>query len=269
MKSRIKRIHLLGTALLASLLSSEPLWAQSAPISGEQLVAAAEQVRTFVPRDQFDEPPAGPAWNGRRFSFTVEPVSWGPASHPCTGLATWDYRNGQLSVSARPEFVNPFTFTGQFRGTGRSDRGRQIVDLNLYSITCQQSAIEDVQATNAFGAQFRVRRWTDSAIGIFDTGDFDPKWKIYSHTQLDGAAARELTRNLLVRVSGTLSTWPNGGMIICGTDNSSPTIGTPTARTRNICGFNGRPDHVEFLNTATGHVLFEIARKPASAPGER
>jgi hypothetical protein len=256
-------------ALLVSVTPADQLWAQDTPISAEQLVTAAERVRSFVPRDQFDAPPAGPAWNSRRFSYTVEPVGWGTDRQPCAGLPTWDYSNGQLSISARPAFVNPFNFSGQFRSAGNAGRATQITDLNLYSITCQQSPIEEVQAANALGAQFSVRRWTDEAVGIFDTGKFDPKWKVYWHAQLDGAVARDLTRNLRIRVSGSLQAWPNGKMIICGTDDSPPTITKPTARTRKICGFNGRPDHIEFLNSATGQVLFEVARKPASQPSPR
>jgi hypothetical protein len=261
-------MQLVGVALLAGVMPAERLWAQNEPISGEQLLSAAEQVRNFVPRDQFDAPPSGPAWNGQRFSYTVQPAGWGPGQPPCAGLPTWDYQNGQLSVSARPQFVNPFTFTGQFRGSRASDRS-QIVDLNLYSIRCQQSALEDVAATNAFGVQFPVRRWTEDAVGIFDTGSFDPKWKVYWETQVEGALAREISHNLLVRISGSLQAWPNGSMIVCGTDQSDPTVTTPIDRKRKICGFNGRPDHIEFLNAATGHLLFQIARKPSSVTRSR
>ena len=111
--------------------------------------------------------------------------------------------------------------------------------------------------------------WTEDAVGIFDTGSFDPKWKVYWETQVEGALAREISHNLLVRISGSLQAWPNGSMIVCGTDQSDPTVTTPIDRKRKICGFNGRPDHIEFLNAATGHLLFQIARKPSSATRSR
>lgn len=239
--------------------------AQDNPLTGEQLSDAGKQVQAFVPKDQFDTLPDAPAWAGRRFSYTVKPTGETDGSRACTGLPSWYFVAGKLSLSARPQFINPFTFTGQFRTQGKQAGRSLSSDLNFYSISCKQSPVELVEATNALGAHFPVRKWTDQAIGIFDTGRFDPKWKIYWTKDVEGAAARELSRNLLVRISGTLHAWPNGRMVVCGTDRSSPTITSPVDRAREICGFNGWPDRVEFLNAATGEVLYAMTRKAASS----
>ena len=240
--------------------------AQTTIISGDQLVEAAEAVSRFKPRDQFDAAPAGPAWAGQRFTYTVKPVNWSSGTLPCSGMPTWSYREGTLSIRASSAFINPFAISGQF---GRPASGKRkadfMVDLNLYSITCRQDPVQTIEASNAFGAKLAVAQWADHAIGVIDTSQYDTKWRVYWNGAVEGAVARDLANHLAVRVSGTLQAWPNGRTILCGIEHRGPRISSPTDLTLEVCAYSGRPDTIEFVNAATGQTIYEVRREPLSS----
>ena len=76
-----------------------------------------------------------------------------------------------------------------------------------------------------------------------------------------GDAARQLTQNLRVRVSGTLSDWWPGTSMLCGKSGSPPTIDLPLDSTLDICMVRGRADHLEVFNAVTGEVLYSATRR--------
>jgi hypothetical protein len=236
--------------------------AQDRPLSAEELKAAGNAARQYVPKDQFDSPPGGPRWAGRKFSYVVEPQAWVlGARWSCAGFPDWSYLDGSLTVAARPEFVISYQLTGAtgplFPG-GLSAKGRN--ELNISSVECTRPEEASDTASNAFGAKFDVKRWTDRVVGIADTDDPDFKFRPYWKAKIEGDAARQLARGLRARISGTLSSWPGGQTVMCGTHRTTPTVSTPIDRTLDACIFHGRIEMIEFFDAATGRVHYSATR---------
>lgn len=262
----IPKISTLATTLCVAvvlLAAPPPAGGQTSLLSLDELKAAAEQVRAFAPKDQFEAPPPGPDWQGRRFSYVVEPVQRTPEGrHGCSGFPEWSFGNGSLSIAARPESVLSYKLAGSngpiFPGMRTINKSGQLL---LYSLDCVRDDQETYTATNAFGAQLPVSRWTEHVIAIADTDPMDFKFRTYWNKTMSGDEARSLTLNLRVRGTGTLGAWPGGRSIVCGTTNRSPTITSRTDKTLEACIFRGRIDALEFFDSTTGQTLYSVSRK--------
>lgn len=245
----------------AHVAGSQP---SGAPLTGEDLEALASQVRSFVPRDQFDTPPALPSVTGRRFSYIATPLERGPENEICDGYPSWGFwpQDGRLEVGATEGTGIKSDFTsGSSRmfstGQGTSDFGTMVT---FRSFRCQKTRLPGYTATNGFGAQFAVERSREVVTAIGGFAMPDTSWRTHWTTQVSGDAARQLSRNVRVRVSGTLTDWARGRPVVCGRKVSTPTTRRPYDETLDICLFNGRADLFEVLDGRTGEVLFSSPR---------
>lgn len=232
----------------------------------EQITALAERVKNYTPRDQFDTPPAQPSVAGKRFSYTVTPLQVGPNNMICDGFPTWGYvaSDGKLDVGMTGGFALSYQMDGK---TGRLFPSavasvEKNAELTFHSLTCRKVREPNYTATNGFGAKFEIHKETDVVTAIAEFGSqTDSHWHTYWETQVSGDAARQLTQNVRVRISGTLSDWWPGTAMLCGKSSMPPTIDLPLDSTLDICMMRGHADRVEVLNAATGEVLYSATRR--------
>lgn len=235
-----------------------------ATLSGDDLEVLASRVRSFAPRDQFDMPPALPSVAGRRFSYTVTPLERGPDNLICDGFPSWGFwpQDGRLEVGATEGTGIKSDFaSGSSRmfptGQGISDFGTMVT---FRSFRCQKTRLGSYTATNGFGAQFTVERSREVVTAIGGFAMPDTSWRTYWTTQVSGDAARQLSRSLRVRISGTLTDWAPGRPVLCGRNVSTPSMRRPYEETLDLCLFNGRADLFEVVDSRTGEVLFSSPR---------
>lgn len=267
MPKKIQVIPLVGMlsvcAAMSGAFGAPVALAQTAILSNEDLKAAGTAARAFVPKDQFESPPLGPDWVGRKFSYVIEPRAFprGNGAVACAGFPDWSYVGRTFTVSVNAAYITSYEFMGSngawFPGA-MSPLSRN--GLNISSIECDRVEESTSMASNAFGAQFSVRRWTDRVIGIADTDEPDFKFHQYWKTEIDGDAARRISRGIRARISGTLSTWPGGQTVVCGSNRRGATVSSPVDRTIDACIFHGRIETIEFFDAQTGQVYYSATR---------
>lgn len=234
-------------------------------MTGDQLAALAERVRAYVPRDQFDTPPQMASVAGKRFTYVVIPLQTGPDNAICRGFATWSYwandqrlevaQSAGSTISYGIRSKNGPLFPSEVARVGHNS------ELTFDSFTCRKIKEPGYIATNGFGARFDVKKETDIVTSIASLEPITHSfWRSYWTTQVAGEAARELSKNIRVRVSGSLDDWAPGKTVLCGTEVSSPTIDLPQESTLDMCMFKGRADHMEVINGQTGEVLYSVSR---------
>jgi hypothetical protein len=257
-------LALATSAFAQSAQTQGPAAPSQAALSGDQLEVMANQMRAFVPRDEFDAPPSLPSVNGRRFTYTVTPLRTGPQNLICSGFPTWGYwpQDGRLevggteSVGIKSDYRsgNSAMFPTGSDGSGLSTM------LSFRSFTCQRTRLEGYTATNAFGAAFPIEASREAVTAIGDFAMINTSWRTYWGTQVTGDAARQLSQNVRIRFSGTLSDWAPGRPVLCGRSHRSPTVSLPIDRITDICIFKGRADLFEVIDAHTGEVLFSSPR---------
>ncbi|MEK7414618.1 MAG: hypothetical protein AAB263_14990, partial [Planctomycetota bacterium] len=149
-----------ATAVAAGVLLSTASHAQEV-LTGEQLSQIAEQVRSFKPRDEFDTPPAMPSLAGKRFSYTVAPLSTGTDNKICKGSPTKTFwaNEGRLEVAASSGTMSPSDFVGQQRHAFPEPADRRAWGLlDVFSFTCHYVRHPNYLANNALGAQFNIEK---------------------------------------------------------------------------------------------------------------
>lgn len=232
---------------------------------GDELEALARHARAFSPRDQFDASPAMQSVNGKRFSYTVTPLQTGPDNVICSGYPNWGYwpQDARLEVSAGLGTGIKSNFAGKTEGRmfpstpGVSEFSAFVT---FHSLSCEKTRLPSYTATNRFGAQMTVFKSREVVTAVGEFGMPDTKWKNYWTTQVSGEEARQLSRNVRIRMSGTLRDWAPGKPVLCGRKSSAPTTQLPYDETTEICMFNGRPDLFEVLDARTGKVLHASRR---------
>ncbi len=234
-------------------------------MTGEQLVTLVEKVRSFTPKDQFDTPPATPSMAGKRFSYVVAPLQSGPNNQICRGSPTWGYwaKDGRLEVGMSPDSALSYKmqakqgrlFPSDMVGVGRNS------DVSFSSFTCRKIKEPSYTATNAYGAQYDIRKETEIIASVANFEPYiDKHWKTYWTTLVAGDAARELSNNIRVRISGTLEDWWAGTSVLCGFIDQSPTANLRIDRTVDICMVKGRTDHIEVIDIVSGAILYSAVR---------
>ena len=132
------------------------------------------------------------------------------------------------------------------------------------SFTCAKTVEPSYTAANGFGVQFRIEKMTEMVSAI---GDFDPltgrrlpsSWD----AMVTGDAARVLTANARIRVSGTLGDWWQGVSVVCGQNRLEPSISLPLDRTTDLCMIRGKVDRVEVIDQRSGATLYSIVSQQA------
>lgn len=213
------------------------------------LTAAAQVVRAYKPRDQFDSPPKQQAFVGRIFELNLTPRETG-FDRGCGAFPTWRYEapKGELEISAAPGFV----FGGDVRPAGALPVP-DTVQVNSLSFACQRTAQSPAQATNGFGAVTTVRRSLEESLSI-STADLSTN-EPYLTAKLDGPAARDLVKAARVRITGALGEWRPGQVIVCYSDKHEATFELPFERTVRDCMFNTTWIKFELVDQRTQAVL--------------
>lgn len=244
---------LIGLAFLAA----PSIVVGQVPLGLEELSALAEEARNFKPRDRFDTPALQRSLAGLRFSYVVEPIPI--EQKPCSGFPDWSFQaaQGKLTVG----WYSGTLFTTLFRGASGpvfppNLRDRRRSEMTFRAFSCRTTKHPSYTATNAFGAAFTIEKSVDTVAAI---ADFDPmtlarrppsSWE----TAVSGDAARLLSRNLRVRVSGTLDDWAPGKSVVCGAQRIEPRLALPIDRTTEICLIRGQITLVEVLDQSTSSV---------------
>lgn len=243
-----------------------------APLSLEDLNAFAEEARNFKSRDQFDFAPPQRSLAGVRFSYVVEPMPLD--QKPCSGYPDWSFQaaQGKLNVG----WYSGTLFTTQLRGAGGPifppnlrDRGRS--ELTYRAFTCRTTKLPSYTATNALGAAFTIEKSVDTVAAI---ADFVPmtlarrppsSWE----AAVTGDAARLLSRNVRLRVSGTLNDWAPGKSVVCGAQRLEPRITLPIDRTTEVCLIRGQITLVELFDQTSNRVLHSQSYGPDQSRDRR
>jgi hypothetical protein len=255
---------LLSSAIVMCAMTS-PVFAQET-LTGKDLAALAEKVRTFTPRDQFDLQPAQPSLAGKRFSYTIEPRPIGRATN-CDGYPEWVYLQAQrrLNFFWGASLALTYDLKGKngpvFPPSMSKPRN---AELMFRSFTCEKSVQPTYTAFNAFGAHFTIEKTTDTVTAI---ADFDPLSRRMAASSWEatvtGDAARALSANARIRVSGTLSDWWQGISVVCGQKRLEPSIRLPLDRTTNLCMIRGQVEKVEVIDQRSGATLFAMVADSA------
>jgi hypothetical protein len=142
-------------------------------------------------------------------------------------------------------------------GSGTIDFGTFVT---FHSFRCQKTPLPSYTATNGFGAQFTVEKSREAVMAIGGFAMPATSWKTYWTTNVTGDAARQLSQNVRIRMSGTLADWAPGRPVLCGTKVTTPSTRLPIDETLELCMFNGKADLFEVLDTRTGAVHYSSPR---------
>jgi hypothetical protein len=216
------------------------------------LVAAAQLVRSYKLKDQFDSPPAQKALVGRSFTVELTPRESGFNSG-CGFFASWSYdaSKGELEVGATPGmvFASDTTPAGAFPNVQQTDH------LNSVPFVCQRIAQSVAKANNAFGAVTNVQRSAEESLS-FSTPDIiagpnKPFWT----TNVEGRGARDLAKAVRIRIRGVLGEWRPGQVIVCYIEKTEATFDLPFEVTTRDCMFKTEEIRFEIVDSRTQSVL--------------
>ncbi|MDB5713592.1 MAG: hypothetical protein JWO15_989 [Sphingomonadales bacterium] len=234
-------------------------------IGPDQLAPLATKARSFKPVDQFDTTlPSGVSLDGKHFSYTVAPLPRGPNNSICPGFPSWGYwpEDARLEVGADFGLALTDTFTkhGEQTFANLPKKSGGIATIEYYTFSCDFKKLPSYTATNAYNAEFTIDRTKQTVTAVANFDYAQRPWKVAWSTKITGDAARQLTQNLRIRISGILEDWAPGTPVICGTDAHNPSIISPTDDTVDLCLIKARTDHLEFFNAVTGEVLYSATR---------
>ena len=216
------------------------------------LATAAEAVRTYKAKDQFDSSPSQKALKGRAFLVELTPRESG-FDRGCGDFPSWSYdaSKGELRSEAFPNSVLGLSTipTDAFPNIP----GTQ--ELNSVPFVCQRVSQSAAKASNAYGATTIVRRSVEETLSFSTRNYFsartDPSWTAH----VEGSDARELARAIRVRITGVLGEWKPGQTIVCYTDKSEATMDMPFERTTHDCMFKTESIRFEIIDNRTRSVL--------------
>lgn len=247
--------------IVCTILLSQGVYASDteAPVTGNAaldasaLAAAAQLVRSFKPKDQFDSPPAQKALVGRSFALELTPRESG-INRGCGFFASWSYdaSKGELEIAAMPGIV----FAGDTNPSGAFPDMQPTDQLNPVSFICQRVAQSAVKASNAFGAVTNVQRSSEESLSFSTANVISGANKPYWTTHIEGQEARDLAKAVRVRMKGVLGEWRPGQVIVCYREKSEATLDLPFERTTRDCMFKTEAIRFELVDSRTQSVLY-------------
>jgi|GEM_PF-4943217 len=248
-------------ALEGILLAAVATSSSQVAATETELSVMAAQIRSFTPRDKFDSLPPLPSVAGRAFSVVMAPLEGGPNNSICSGFPSWVYlpQRSHYEVGSGTVTASKSNFEGPLGPLFATSSPREPSLIKFLSFTCSHAKEPPYTTTNGFGAQVQVEKTTETVTAIAYDYDRLPSWKDYWESTTTGDAARQLAKNVRVRISGVLSDWSPGTPIMCGVSRRHPTMALPIDRTLNACLFKGRIDRFEVLNAATGELLYSAS----------
>jgi hypothetical protein len=249
----VKRLIVVCTLFLSpgTHASPEATATGTSALDLSALAAAAQVVRSYIPKDQFDSPPAQKTLVGQPFAIELTPRESGFNSG-CGSFPSWSYdaSKGELEVGVTPNMVSASDTspTGAFPGLQGADY------LNSVSFVCQRVAQSVTKANNAFGVATNVQRSAEESLFFFTAyqGPNQPHWTAH----VEGQEARELAKAVRVRIKGVLSEWRPGQVIVCYSETFEATFDYPFERTTRDCTFKTESFHFEIIDSRTQSVLY-------------
>lgn len=232
--------------------------ANSAPaqevLTATRLEELANRARAFHPKDEFDTAYGLPSVSGKRFVYTVEPARMDPDKRTCKGFPIWAYlpQKDQLEVG-----LNKWSESSTILSGSRSATGSKTY-ATFDTFVCKKVSLPSALVTQELATKTVVRE-TITAIG--DLSDPYTGWKTYWITKASGDEARQLSKALRIRVSGSLVDWKPSQPVLCGIRASVSTRESAQGDTLDLCMFKGKADLFEVLHTRTGAILFASPRR--------
>lgn len=260
---RVKAPILLATTVLAiSSVAATPIEAGSSALGIANLQKVANQIRNFKPRDEFDAPPNASLLTGQAFSVIVKPRKRGISNSICQGFPSWGYfaQQNNLEVAFNTgSILTSGLGSDSFTAAFPQSKSLSGSFLRFASFTCNNLKQGHYTASNAFGATTSVNKETDIVLAFSDqdSSSTAPTDAVtYWSKTISGDAARKLSENIAIRISGVIGTWPNGQNVICGIKRNSPRLNFPYDQTLDACIFKASSLQFEVLDQQTGEVLY-------------
>jgi hypothetical protein len=240
------------TGYMPSQTATVAIATSSAALDLAALTAAAQLVRSYKPKDQFDSPPPQKSLGGRPFALELSPRESG-FNKGCGFFASWSYdaSKSELEIGEMPEIV----FAGDTNPSGAFPNMQPTDQLNPVLFVCQRVAQSLGKASNAFGAVTTIQRSAEESLSL-STSNIGRVNKPYWTVHVEGQEARELAKAVRIRVKGVLGEWRPGQVIICYRQNTEATLDSPFARTTRDCMFKTDEIRFEIVDSRTQSVLY-------------
>ena len=201
------------------------------------LIAVVQGIRSFVPKDEFDSPPAQPPIAGRPFSMELTPTE-GVSNPPCAGGPTWNYdlKKHELEVTVDTDQHIPTLKTAVPR----------------LQIDCRQISDSTYTAENGAGVAVNVHEQTEYTVSLAIPKAASVEWSAH----IEGDDARQLSRAVRILVTGVLGEWARGKVALCYHERVKPTTALPWDFTFRDCAFKADSARIGLIDARTGKVLY-------------
>lgn len=253
---------------IVTLTVGSPAAAQNSAVLGkQQLMATADAVRLFKPKDQFDTGPSTPSLSGQAFSVIVSPLPRGIPNKICDGYPSWAYfkEDGRYEVGFFPAQASLTQLTSTFGGAIPRTAGPLGGFAYFTSFDCNRVEDSYYDSTNAFGAHQNVHRTSDVILAFSDVqGSLSTN--LWSRL-ISGDPARALSQSIVIRISGILGQWPDGNTLKCAKQVGRPTFDHPEDANLDACIFKTKSLKFEVLDSLSGEILYQTSQfGPANEP---
>lgn len=131
--------------------------------------------------------------------------------------------------------------------------------LRFASFTCKHENERSYRASNAFGATVSVNKEKDVVLAFSSQSQpssIPTSTQTYWSQTIAGDAARELSEEVAIRITGVIGVWPNGENVICGVKNNPPSLDFPYDETLDACIFKASSLTFEVTNQRTNAILY-------------
>lgn len=248
----------------ASTVAVQPVApASAAPLRTSEINALAKEVRSFSPKDEFDEAPSHGSVSGREFIIEVAPRGSNARPAACFGYPMWSYdstsRTLYVSTGAHDFVLNAFS-TKQGSVSKKAAPDIWIEKVQYFASDCGRENLQPYTATNAYGAEYAIEPTKQIITAIADALPKGVEWPSSFKIETSGEQARSLVPNLRVRFMGSLSDWKPGVSVACGSRRDGPTAASPYDRRFDICLFNGQMQRIELLDVRSSKVIDTFLR---------
>jgi hypothetical protein len=230
--------------------SGQPTPFQSGDLTTSEIVALSTKILAHPPKDQFSPRSDLSGYVDRAFRIEIPVVDReGPRNDYSRPIWAYNRDGGTLYMSAETRLI-PYTDIVRTNSSGDLMRGMYVLEFRK-----SERGVGDYAAQNAFGVRTVVSKTrvasflvqTDNGVAPPDEAGF------YSATvKMDSAKARDVTRHLVVAVSGTVSSWRGIGGLACGEDYHWATMSSPEDRAERFCVLFAKVVSVAFVDTTTG-----------------
>lgn len=255
--------HFIVTLSLALIGFPVSTYADSSgkALSESDFVRIANRILSYKKLDEFDSGPVFHKITGDSFSITIRARKSSPPNN-CSGYPIWSYdaSGDALSLELGEGLVFVDSWDERFTKIFPSDKNIETGTLYFTSFVCNLKASSHYQASNAFGVTATVSRQKFVVIAISNqkqpTTDM-----VYPQTawrdDVSGAEARHLSQSLMLRLTGTVGTWPNGENVFCGTEHMRPKLDFPYDTDTTVCVFKAKSLTYEVIDRSTGETLYK------------